>query len=136
MPAWITGLAFISANLGSKVRSVPSACFGASGPGTLVKALSFAFAQILIAGINLYLLATVVNALLKPYSRARSPVGWPLWVALLAAATIVAMHRAVEIHVARTAGVALTIQQMRQTAVYTVRYDEESDRLLHEVFAP
>jgi hypothetical protein len=47
-----------------------------------------------------------------------------------------AMHRAVEMHVARTAGVALTIQQLRQAAVYTVRYDEESDRQLHEVFAP
>ena len=36
-------------------------------------------AQLLIAGINLYLLATVVNALL----------GWPLWLGLLIAAAIV-----------------------------------------------
>jgi hypothetical protein len=50
--------------------------------------------------------------------------------------SVMAMHRAVEMHVARKAGVALTIQQLRQAAVYTVRYDEESDRLLHEVFAP
>src|SRR5262245_14247268 len=50
------------------------------GPGAhLVNAISFALAQVLIAGINLYLLATVVNALL----------GWPLWVALLVAAAIV-----------------------------------------------
>ncbi|MEV0800713.1 MULTISPECIES: hypothetical protein [unclassified Kribbella] len=48
----------------------------------------------------------------------------------------IAIHRSVEMHVARTAGVALTIQQLRQAAVYTVRYDEESDRMLHEVFAP
>ncbi|MGW6196920.1 hypothetical protein ACWF0M_12305 [Kribbella sp. NPDC055110] len=47
-----------------------------------------------------------------------------------------AIHRSVEMHVAREAGVALTIQQLRQADVYTVRYDEESDRLLHEVFAP
>ena len=50
--------------------------------------------------------------------------------------SVMAMHRSVELHVARKAGVALTIQQLRQAAVYTVRYDEESDRLLHEVFAP
>ena len=48
----------------------------------------------------------------------------------------IAIHRSVEQHVAHTAGVALTIQQLRQAAVYTVRYDEDSGRLLHEVFAP
>src|SRR5215475_7800598 len=123
LPAWVTGLAFISANLGaveimgmsangaqvglstmhyywigaipamlflgvvmmpfyygSKVRSVPEFMLRRFGPGAhLVNAISFALAQILIAGINLYLLATVVNALL----------GWPLWVALLVAAAIV-----------------------------------------------
>jgi hypothetical protein len=50
--------------------------------------------------------------------------------------SIIAMHKAVEMHVARKAGVTLTIQELRQAAVYTVRYDEESDRQLHEVFAP
>lgn len=50
--------------------------------------------------------------------------------------SVMAMHRSVEMHVARKAGVALTIQQLRQAEVYTIRYDEESDRLLHEVFAP
>ncbi|MDX6260530.1 MAG: solute:Na+ symporter, family [Kribbellaceae bacterium] len=123
LAAWITGLAFISANLGaveiigmsangaeygmptmhyywigavpamlflgvvmmpfyygSKVRSVPEFMLRRFGPGAhLVNAISFALAQVLIAGINLYLLATVVNALL----------GWPLWVALVAAAAIV-----------------------------------------------
>jgi len=123
LPAWVTGLAFISANLGaveiigmsangaqfgmatfhyfwigavpamlflgivmmpfyygSKVRSVPEFMrrrFGTKAH--LVNAVSFAVAQLLIAGINLYLLATVVNALL----------GWPLWLGLLVAAAIV-----------------------------------------------
>jgi SSS family solute:Na+ symporter len=123
LPAWVTGLAFISANLGaveiigmsangaqygmptmhyfwigavpamlflgvvmmpfyygSKVRSVPEFMRRRFGTGAhLVNALSFALAQVLIAGINLYLLATVVNALL----------GWPLWVSLILAAAIV-----------------------------------------------
>ncbi|WP_346433528.1 sodium:solute symporter family protein [Nonomuraea composti] len=123
LPAWITGLAFISANLGavevigmsangaeygmptmhyywigavpamlflgvvmmpfyygSKVRSVPEFMRRRFGPGAhLVNAITFALAQVLIAGINLFLLATVVNGLL----------GWPLWVALILAAAIV-----------------------------------------------
>jgi SSS family solute:Na+ symporter len=123
LPAWITGLAFISANLGaveiigmsangaqygmptmhyywigaipamlflgvvmmpfyygSKVRSVPEFMRRRFGSGAhLVNAISFAVAQVLIAGINLFLLATVVNSLL----------GWPLWVALVVAAAIV-----------------------------------------------
>jgi SSS family solute:Na+ symporter len=123
LPAWVTGLAFISANLGaieiigmsangaeygmptmhyfwvgavpamlflavvmmpfyygSKVRSVPEFMLRRFGPAAhLVNAISFATAQILIAGINLFLLGTVVNALL----------GWSLWVSLLAAAAIV-----------------------------------------------
>src|SRR3712207_2139828 len=65
---------------GSRVRSVPEFMRRRFGTGAhLVNALSFAVAQVLIAGINLYLLATVVNALL----------GWPLWVALILAAAIV-----------------------------------------------
>ncbi|NEK95625.1 sodium:solute symporter family protein [Modestobacter muralis] len=123
LPAWVTGLAFISANLGaveiigmsangaqfgmatfhyfwigavpamlflgvvmmpfyygSKVRSVPEFMRRRFGTGAhLVNALSFAIAQVLIAGINLYLLANIVNALL----------GWPLWVSLILAAVIV-----------------------------------------------
>ena len=123
LPAWVTGLAFVSANLGaveiigmsangaqyglptmhyfwvgavpamlflgvvmmpfyygSKVRSVPEFMRRRFGTGAhLVNAISFAVAQVLIAGINLFLLATVVNVLL----------GWPLWVSLLAAAAIV-----------------------------------------------
>jgi solute:Na+ symporter, SSS family len=45
----------------------------------LVNAISFAVAQILIAGVNLFLLATVVKVLL----------GWSLWVSLIVAAAIV-----------------------------------------------
>jgi SSS family solute:Na+ symporter len=123
LPAWVTGLAFISANLGaveivgmsangaqyglptvhyfwvgavpamlflgvvmmpfyygSKVRSVPEFMRRRFGTGAhLVNAISFAVAQVLIAGINLFLLATIVNALL----------GWPLWVSLIVAAAVV-----------------------------------------------
>ena len=123
LPAWVTGLAFISANLGaveimgmsasgaefglptvhyfwvgaipamlflgvvmmpfyygSKVRSVPEFMLRRFGPGAhLVNAISFALAQLLIAGVNLYLLGTILQALL----------GWSLWVALLVAAVIV-----------------------------------------------
>ncbi|MFB8228340.1 sodium/solute symporter [Cellulosimicrobium sp. NPDC055967] len=125
LPAWVTGLAFISANLGaveimgmsangaqigvatmhyywigavpamlflgvvmmpfyygSKVRSVPEFMRRRFGTGAhLVNAISFAVAQLLIAGVNLFLLATIVNALL----------GWPLWVSLVAAAAAVVL---------------------------------------------
>jgi SSS family solute:Na+ symporter len=123
LPAWVTGLAFISANLGaveimgmsangaqfglpavhyfwvgaipamlflgvvmmpfyygSKVRSVPEFMRRRFGTGAhLVNAISFAVAQLLIAGVNLYLLGSIIHALL----------GWPLWLALIVAAAIV-----------------------------------------------
>ncbi len=123
LPAWVTGLAFISANLGaveimgmsasgaqfglptvhyfwigaipamlflgvvmmpfyygSKVRSVPEFMRRRFGTGAhLVNAISFAVAQLLIAGINLFLLGTIIRAML----------GWSLWVALIVAAAIV-----------------------------------------------
>jgi len=123
LPAWVTGLAFISANLGaveimgmsangaqfgiptvhyfwvgaipamlflgvvmmpfyygSKVRSVPEFMRRRFGTGAhLVVSILFAVAQLLIAGINLYLLGSIIHALL----------GWPLWVALVVAAAIV-----------------------------------------------
>ncbi|WP_425576543.1 sodium:solute symporter family protein [Nocardioides nanhaiensis] len=123
LPAWVTGLAFVSANLGaveimgmsasgaefglptvhyfwvgaipamlflgvvmmpfyygSKVRSVPEFMLRRFGTGAhLVNAISFAVAQLLIAGINLYLLGTIIQAML----------GWPLIVALLVAAVVV-----------------------------------------------
>ena len=49
---------------------------------------------------------------------------------------VIAMHRSVEMYVARKAGVALTIQQLREAAVYSVTYDEQTDRHVYEVFAP
>ena len=123
LPAWVTGLAFISANLGaveimgmsangaefglptvhyfwvgaipamlflgvvmmpfyygSKVRSVPEFMLRRFGTGAhLVNATSFAVAQLLIAGINLFLLGSIIRALL----------GWPLPLALVVAAVIV-----------------------------------------------
>ncbi len=123
LPAWVTGLAFISANLGaveiigmsangaqfgiptvhyfwigavpamlflgvvmmpfyygSKVRSVPEFMRKRFGPEAhLVNAISFAVAQLLIAGINLYLLAKIVEVIL----------GFPLWVSLIVAAIVV-----------------------------------------------
>jgi SSS family solute:Na+ symporter len=123
LPAWVTGLAFISANLGaveimgmsangaqfglptvhyfwigaipamlflgvvmmpfyygSKVRSVPEFMRRRFGTGAhLVNSISFAVAQLLIAGINLFLLGSIIRALL----------GWNLYLALILAAAIV-----------------------------------------------
>lgn len=123
LPAWVTGLAFISANLGaieilgmaangaqygfttvhfywvgaipamvflglvmmpfyyaSRVHSVPEYMrrrFNA--PTHFVNATSFAVAQLLTAGVNLYALSIVIEALL----------GWPQWVAIVVAAFFV-----------------------------------------------
>ncbi|MUM34454.1 sodium/solute symporter, partial [Mycolicibacterium sp. CBMA 361] len=66
-------------------RSVPEFMRRRFGPGAhLVNALSFAVAQVLIAGVNLFLLATVINALL----------GWSHWVSLIVAAAIVLTYTA------------------------------------------
>ncbi len=123
LPAWVTGLAFISANLGaleilgmaangakyglstvhfywigavpamvflglvmmpfyysSRVRSVPEYLRRRfNKPTHLFNALSFAVASVLIAGVNLYALALVIQALL----------GWPQWLSILVAAGFV-----------------------------------------------
>jgi solute:Na+ symporter, SSS family len=123
MPAWVTGLAFVSANLGaleilgmaangaqyglltvhyywigavpamvflgivmmpfyygSKVRSVPEFLRRRFNNSThLFNALSFAVAQVLIAGVNLFALALILQALL----------GWPLWLSIVLGAAIV-----------------------------------------------
>ncbi|MDT8911696.1 sodium:solute symporter family protein [Amycolatopsis sp. PS_44_ISF1] len=128
LPAWVTGLAFISANLGavevmgmsangaqyglptvhyfwigaipamlflglvmmpfyygSKVRSVPEFMRRRFGNvAHLVNGISFAAAQILIAGANLFLLASVVKLLL----------GWDLWISIVVAAVIVLSYTA------------------------------------------
>ena len=126
LPAWITGLAFISANLGalellgqsangaqygvaavhfywigaipamvflglvmmpfyygSKVRSVPEYLRLRFGRGAhLFNAIAFAFATILIAGVNLYALALVLQLML----------GWPILVGIVVAAGIVMVY--------------------------------------------
>ncbi|MGI5159871.1 sodium:solute symporter family protein [Microbispora sp. CA-102843] len=123
LPAWITGLAFMSANLGatevlgmaangaqygamtlhyywigavpamvflgvvmmpfyyrSKVHSVPEFMRRRfNGATQLLNAGTFAVAQILIAGINLYALALIMDAML----------GWPLWLSIIVSAAIV-----------------------------------------------
>jgi SSS family solute:Na+ symporter len=126
LPAWITGLAFISANLGaleilgmaangaqfgvatvhyywigavpamvflglvmmpfyygSRVRSVPEHLRPRfNRPTHLFNALTFAFATVLIAGVNLYALALVLKLLL----------GWPIIVGIVVAAAIVLVY--------------------------------------------
>ncbi|WP_433826320.1 sodium:solute symporter family protein [Actinoplanes sp. CA-015351] len=126
MPAWVTGLAFVSANLGaleiigmaangaeyglmtlhyywigavpamvflgivmmpfyygSKVHSVPEFLRRRfNRPTHLFNALSFALAQVLIAGVNLYALALILQALL----------GWPLWLSIVIGAAIVLIY--------------------------------------------
>jgi len=123
LPAWVTGLAFISANLGaieilgmaangaqyglptvhfywigavpamvflgvvmmpfyygSRVRSVPEFLLRRFNPPThLFNALSFALAAVLTAGVNLYALALVINAL----------IGWPTWLSIVISAAFV-----------------------------------------------
>src|SRR4051794_16153998 len=123
LPAWVTGLAFISANLGAiellgmaangaqyglptlhyywigaipamvflglvmmpfyygaKVRSVPEYLrLRFNKPTHLFNALTFAFASVLIAGVNLFALALIMQALL----------GWSLSVSIVVAACIV-----------------------------------------------
>ncbi|PRY12998.1 SSS family solute:Na+ symporter [Kineococcus rhizosphaerae] len=123
LPAWVTGLAFVSANLGatellgqaangaqfgeqafhyywigaipamvflalvmmpfyygSKVRSVPEFLGRRFDAKTQrLQGLLFAIASVLLAGVNLYAMAIVVNALL----------GWPTWLAIVVAGIIV-----------------------------------------------
>jgi SSS family solute:Na+ symporter len=126
LPAWITGLAFISANLGaievlgmaangaqygfatfnyywigaipamvflglvmmpfyygSKVRSVPEYLrLRFSNSSHIFNSISFALATVLIAGVNLYALALVLQLLL----------GWPILLGIVVAAAIVTAY--------------------------------------------
>ncbi|MGP4002572.1 sodium:solute symporter family protein [Streptomyces sp. 8N706] len=119
LPAWVTGLAFVAANLGaleilgmaangaqygvytvhwywvgaipamvflglvmmpfyygSKVRSVPEFLLHRYGQSSyLLSSVIFSVASILIAGVNLYAMAIVIEAL----------IGWPQWVAIVVA---------------------------------------------------
>lgn len=81
VPAMIfLGLVMMPFYYGSKVRSVPEFMFKRFGTTAhLINSLSFAIAQLLIAGINLFLLGKIINWLL----------GWPLWLALIVAAVVV-----------------------------------------------
>ena len=126
LPAWVTGLAFVAANLGaieilgmaangaqyglsvvhfywigavpamvflglvmmpfyygSRVHSVPEYLRRRFNPAAhLFNGISFALAQVLTAGVNLYALAIVVRALL----------GWPLWLAIVVSAAFVLVY--------------------------------------------
>ena len=126
LPAWITGLAFISANLGalevigmsangaqygvatvnyywigaipamvflglvmmpfyygSKIRSVPEYLrLRFNDPAHKFNSVTFALATVLIAGVNLYALALVLELLL----------GWPLLVGIVVAGVIVMVY--------------------------------------------
>jgi len=126
LPAWVTGLAFISANLGaieilgmaangaqygfatvhfywigavpamvflglvmmpfyygSRVHSVPEYLRRRFDRNAhLFNAMTFAAAAVLIAGVNLYALALVIESLL----------GWPLWLAIIVGAGFVLVY--------------------------------------------
>jgi SSS family solute:Na+ symporter len=126
LPAWITGLAFISANLGalevigmsangaqygvatvnyywigaipamvflglvmmpfyygSKIRSVPEYLkLRFNNQAHVFNSFTFALATVLIAGVNLYALALVLELLL----------GWPLFVGIVVAGAIVMVY--------------------------------------------
>jgi SSS family solute:Na+ symporter len=126
LPAWITGLAFVAANLGAleilgmaangaqygiatvhfywigavpamvflglvmmpfyygaKVRSVPDYLrLRFNNPTHALNAMTFAVATVLIAGVNLFALALIVNLML----------GWSISVAILVAAAIVLVY--------------------------------------------
>ncbi len=123
LPAWVTGLAFISANLGaieilgmaangaqygistvhfywigavpamvflglvmmpfyygSRVRSVPEYTRRRfNNQSHLLNGIAFSLSSVLSAGVNLYALALVIQAL----------VGWPKWLAIIVAAGFV-----------------------------------------------
>ncbi|MFH0244002.1 hypothetical protein ACGRHY_16605 [Streptomyces sp. HK10] len=126
LPAWVTGLAFIAANLGaleilgmaangaqygvytvhwywvgaipamvflglvmmpfyygSRVRSVPEFLLHRFGPSShLLSGVLFSAASVLIAGVNLYALAIVLEALL----------GWPQWVSIVVSGLFVLLY--------------------------------------------
>ncbi len=126
LPAWVTGLAFISANLGaieilgmaangaqygmstlhfywvgavpamvflglvmmpfyygSRVRTVPEFLLRRFNPAThQFNAVTFAAAAVLTAGVNLYALALVINAL----------IGWPIWLSIIVSALFVLVY--------------------------------------------
>ncbi|WP_124273744.1 sodium:solute symporter family protein, partial [Streptomyces sp. ADI96-15] len=77
IPAMVfLGLVMMPFYYGSKVRSVPEFLLHRFGPSShLLSSVIFAVSSVLIAGVNLYAMAIVLEALL----------GWPEWVAIVVA---------------------------------------------------
>ena len=84
IPAMVfLGIVMMPFYYGSKVRSVPEYLRRRFGKGAhLFNAIAFAFATILIAGVNLYALALVLQLLL----------GWPILLGIVVAAGIVLVY--------------------------------------------
>jgi len=81
VPAMVfLGIVMMPFYYGSKVRSVPEYLrLRFDNRSHLFNAITFAVASVLIAGVNLYALAIVIQALL----------GWPVWLAIIISATFV-----------------------------------------------
>ena len=81
VPAMVfLGLVMMPFYYGSRVRSVPEYLRRRfNRPTHLWNALSFAAASVLTAGVNLYALSLVIQALL----------GWPQWVSIVVSALLV-----------------------------------------------
>ncbi len=84
VPAMVfLGLIMMPFYYGSRVRSVPEYLrLRFNRPTHLYQSIVFAVATILVAGINLFALALLINVL----------IGWPLWASILAAAGVVLLY--------------------------------------------
>lgn len=84
IPAMVfLGLVMMPFYYGSKVRSVPEFLLHRFGPSShLLSSIIFAVSAVLIAGVNLYAMAIVLEALL----------GWPQWVAIVVAGLFVLVY--------------------------------------------
>lgn len=84
VPAMVfLGLIMMPFYYGSKVRSVPEYLrLRFDRPTHVYQSAVFAIATILVAGINLFALALLINVL----------IGWPLWASIIAAAGVVLLY--------------------------------------------
>ena len=84
VPAMVfLGLIMMPFYYGSKVRSVPEYLRLRFNRSThMYQSVVFAVATILVAGINLFALALLINVL----------IGWPLWASIIAAAGVVLLY--------------------------------------------
>ncbi|AWE42068.1 MULTISPECIES: sodium:solute symporter family protein [unclassified Actinobaculum] len=84
VPAMVfLGLIMMPFYYGSRVRSVPEYLrLRFNRPTHLYQSIVFAVATILVAGINLFALALLINVL----------IGWPLWASIIAAAGVVLLY--------------------------------------------